>query len=112
MIVLQGDMYLAQLDPIKGSEQSGTRPVLIISGNSFNANGSLYIACPVTSKIKNYYGDAVLEPTIKNGLKETSEVLGFQIRTLSGERLVQKIGQISPDQVKKIVAGIEVLLRY
>jgi mRNA interferase MazF len=66
----------------------------------------------VTSKIKNYYGDVVLEPSIKNGLKETSEVLGFQIRTLSSERLVQKIGQISPDQIKKIVAGIEVLLRY
>ena len=49
----QKDIYYANLDPVKGSEQRGQRPVVILSGNTMNTNMNLCIICPITSKIKN-----------------------------------------------------------
>ena len=86
--------------------------MLVVSGNSLNANGSIYIVCPITSKIKKYYGDVVLKPNKVNGLNELSEVLGFQIRTIATERLTKRIGQVTSEEMQQVTAGIEMLLRY
>ena len=53
--MLQKDIYWANLDPIKGKEQKGKRPVVIISGNTMNKNLGIFIICPISSKIKDYY---------------------------------------------------------
>lgn len=60
--------------------------------DSFNENGSLLIIMPLTSKIKCFFGCKILEPNSENGLVERSEILTFQIRCISTERLVNKVG--------------------
>jgi len=61
--MLQGEIWYANLSPTKGSEQAGYRPVLIVSGNLMNKYLPIVICCPLTSKIKNYKGNIIVQPT-------------------------------------------------
>jgi len=108
----QAEIWFADLNPVKGTEQAGYRPVVIISGNLMNKYLKIVIACPLTNKIKNYKGNIVLEPTKQNGLDKTSEVLVFHIRSISQDRLVKKIGNISEEQLKQLKVGLDEILRY
>lgn len=108
----QGEIWKVNLNPIRGSEQAGLRPVLIISGNLLNTHAAVVIACPLTSKIKNYHGNVILQPNKTNGLKSKSEILTFHIRSISKDRLIEKMGNITDrefGQVKKCLGDI---LRY
>jgi mRNA interferase MazF len=98
----QGEIWNANLNPIQGSEQAGFRPVVIISGNLMNDLTNLVVCCPLTTKIKNYYGNVILDPTKLNGLVVNSEILTFHIRSISKDRLKQKIGKISALELKGI----------
>jgi mRNA interferase MazF len=95
--MLSREIWLADLDPSEGFEQSGKRPVLIISGNAMNSRSGLVIICPLTSKIKNFAGCVMISPDEFNGLSVDSEILTFQIRTISSSRLKKKIGTVSKD---------------
>ena len=93
--MLTREIWLTDLDPIEGFEQGGKRPVLIISGNAMNSKSGLVIICPLTTKIKNYVGNIVIEPDKTNGLQSLSEILTFQVRTVSSSRLIKKIGIVT-----------------
>lgn len=108
----QGDIWLANLNPGKGSEQAGERPVVIISGNMLNQYLPIVIVCPLTSKIKNYKGNLVIQPEKNNGLKVPSEVLTFHIRSVSKNRLISKSGIIKSEQLTQIKKGLDDILRY
>lgn len=108
----QGDIYELYLNPIKGSEQGGRRPCVIISGNLLNQNLKVVIVCPMTSKIKSYKGNLILEPDSHNGLKQKSEVLTFHIRSVSKERLKQRLGKIPLKKVEEIKETLSDILRY
>lgn len=110
--MLQGEIWYANLSPSKGSEQAGLRPVLIISGNLLNQYLNIVICCPLTTKIKNYKGDLVLEPNKSNGLKQTSEILTFHIRSISKERLTKKVGKISAGEIKELKKYLNEILEY
>jgi mRNA interferase MazF len=98
----QRDIFLANLNPSKGSEQQGIRPVVIISGNAMNENFEVGIACPLSSTIKGYAGCVLIKKDDQNNLRQDSEVIVFQIRTISNDRMISKIGEISEDQLKDI----------
>ena len=108
----QSEIWFADLNPIQGSEQSSFRPVIIVSGNLLNDLSNLVICCPLTTKIKNYHGNVVLEPDKKNGLKQASEILTFHIRSLSKNRLKQKIGKIKNDDLKSIHLCLQDIMKY
>ena len=108
----QGDIWLANLNPGKGSEQAGERPVVIISGNMLNQYLPIVIVCPLTSKIKNYKGNLVIQPEKNNGLTVPYEVLTFHIRSVSKDRLISKTGNIGPEQLAQIKKGLDDILRY
>lgn len=108
----QGEIWYASLNPAKGSEQQGHRPVVIISGNVLNTYLEIVIVCPLTSKIKNYKGNIILSPDKKNGLQERSEVLAFHIRSISKARMVKKLGSISPKELEQIKRGLNDILNY
>ncbi len=108
----QGEIWYADLNPSKGSEQSGFRPVVIVSGNLLNAHLNVVIVCPLTSKVKGYKGNPVLEPNKINNLSEKSEVLVFHIRSVSKDRLVRKIGSIAKNEVMQIQTTVQDILRY
>ena len=108
----QREIWLAKLNPAKGSEQGGFRPVAIVSGNLMNAHLNVVLSCPLTTKIKNYKGNVILKPDKTNGLKKNSEILVFHIRSISKNRLVEKIGEITPEELEKLKVGLDDILRY
>ena len=111
-MIQQGEIYLADLNPTKGSEQKGIRPVIIISGNSLNNSANIVIVFPITTQTKNYFGDVVIEPNIENNLENISEILVSQIRTISKERLLKKIGIINNKEIKQLIIGLNKILLY
>ena len=110
--ISQGEIWYANLNPTKGGEQAGHRPVLVVSGNMLNTHLEIVIVMPLTSKIKNYKGNIVLKPNKSNGLECTSEVLIFHIRSLSKERLTKKIGKVSKSELDGLKNGLNDILRY
>ncbi|WP_303918828.1 type II toxin-antitoxin system PemK/MazF family toxin [Draconibacterium sediminis] len=108
----QREIWITDLNPVKGSEQRGMRPVVIISGNVLNDYMPIVITCPLTTKIKDYKGNIVLKPNSTNGLTAKSEVLTFHIRSLSKERLIKKIGEITEKQLEELKTGLTDILRY
>ncbi|NVJ86990.1 MAG: type II toxin-antitoxin system PemK/MazF family toxin [Algoriphagus sp.] len=91
----QGEIWYADINPVRGSEQAGYRPVAILSGNLMNRYLNLVIIAPLTSKIKNYKGNPILKPSPTNGLKQDSEILIFQLRSVSKEHLIEKVGELT-----------------
>ncbi|WP_029038504.1 type II toxin-antitoxin system PemK/MazF family toxin [Salinimicrobium xinjiangense] len=108
----QGEIWDVYLDPVSGSEQEGRRPCVIISGNLLNQHLQVVIICPLTTKIKRYKGNLLLNPDSENGLEQESEVLTFHVRSVSKERLDRRIGKINSQQVDYIKGTLDDILRY
>ncbi len=108
----QAEIWEVYFDPVLGSEQAGRRPALIISGNLANNNLNTIIACPLTSKLKNYHGNLTLKPSAGNGLSKESEVMTIHIRSLSKERFLKKIGAISKADFQIVKEGLEKIIKY
>lgn len=108
----QKDIYLTRFDPAMGSEQKGIRPAIIISGDSLNENMDVCIICPLSSKIKNYPGCFVIPKNVNNGLSEDSEVITFQVRVISKERFIKKLGAITIPEYERIIHGLLGVLTY
>lgn len=103
----QGEIWMSDLNPSVGSEQAGRRPVVILSGNLMNKFLQVVITAPLTTKIKNYQGNPILKPSTKNGLKLESELLVFHIRSISKKRLIEKVGEISSDELKMALTTLQ-----
>ncbi|PZX53347.1 type II toxin-antitoxin system PemK/MazF family toxin [Algoriphagus chordae] len=103
----QGDIWMSDLNPVIGSEQAGKRPVVILSGNLMNKFLQVVITAPLTSKIKNYQGNPILEPSQHNGLNTESELMVFHIRSISKNRLIMKIGEISNEELTQALATLK-----
>ena len=108
----KGEIWMADLNPILGTKQSGHRPVVIISGNAMNSHFDMVITCPLSSKIKNFIGNVILEPSATNGLMQKSEILVFQIRSISKVRLTKYIGHITTNQMEKIAENLNKILKF
>ena len=102
--ILRGEIRWADLNPVKGHEQGGKRPVLILSQDVFNQRSGTVIAMAITSQPQRAGFPLTLEiNSIK--LPKRSWVKISQIRTLSTERIGRKIGFISPEELSDVIAG-------
>jgi mRNA interferase MazF len=108
----QGEIWFTDLNPVKGSEQAGYRPVIIISGNLLNVHAKVVVCVPLTTQIKNYHGNLVLDPSPTNGLSSRSEGLTLHVRSISKARLVQRLGNISKAELKQIHTCLNEILTY
>ena len=108
----KSEIWLADLDPQRGKEQSGARPVLIISGNAMNDHFDLVIICPLSSKIKNFAGGVCLKPGNTNGLRVESEVLTFHVRSIAKDRLIKKLGAITKSEMNEVIKNLNNVLKY
>lgn len=103
----QGDIWMSDLSPAQGSEQAGRRPVVILSGNLMNKFLKVVITAPLTSKIKSYQGNPILNPSNRNGLKVVSELMVFHIRSISKDRLINRIGEVEQEELKMALATLQ-----
>lgn len=103
--VLRGEIYWAELDPARGSEQAGRRPVLVISHNILNERSGTVMALALTSKPPRAGYPLTYE--LKSAkLPKDSWVKISQIRTLSTERLGKKLGHVSDEEMETIIEGL------
>ena len=108
----QGEIWFADLNPTKGSEQSGKRPVVIVSGNTLNDALSIVIVVPLTSKIKSYTTCVLVLANRTNGLKKDAEVIPFRIRALAKKRLVNRLGIVTEEELREILRGLFLALTH
>ena len=107
--ILRGDIYWADLDPTKGHEQAGQRPVLILSHEIFNQRSGTVIAMALTSQPQRAGFPLTLELDAAN-LPKKSWVKISQIRTMSVERLAGKIGRAKPEEVELAITGLNQII--
>jgi mRNA interferase MazF len=103
--ILRGDIVWANFDPTQGHEQSGLRPVLVLSQDVFNERSGTVIAVALTSQEPRASFPLTLKlPDAK--LPKTSWVKISQIRTLSVKRLGTKLGRASEDELEQVIEGL------
>ena len=105
MRVHRWSVWLADLDPVIGSEQGKTRPVLVISANALNNILPVVNVLPITSRKpdRRIYPNEVLLPTGMAALPNESIVLCYQIRTLDKRRLKREYGAVDSEQLRQAV---------
>ena len=103
--ILRGDIRWADLNPSKGAEQAGRRPVLVLSQDVFNERSGTAIAVALTSQTQRAGFPLTLELSSPN-LPRKSWVKIGQIRTLALERLGARIGRATPEELQAVLEGL------
>jgi mRNA interferase MazF len=103
--VLRGDVRWADLNPVRGREQAGLRPVLILSHDVFNERSGTVIAVALTSQEPAAGFPLTLE-SHASGLPKRSWVKISQIRTLATERIGRRLATASEEEVAQVLDGL------
>lgn len=103
--ILRGDIVWADLNPVRGREQAGHRPVIVISQDVFNARSGTIIAMALTSQPQRAGFPLTLELTGAE-LPKRSWAKISQVRTLSTERIGRKLGRLAPEQLDRLIEGL------
>ncbi len=107
--ILRGDILWADLDPTRGHEQSGRRPVLVLSQDVFNDRSGTVIALAITSQKPSVDFPLAMELSDPK-LPKKSWVKISQIRTLSTERLGEKLGRATPEELDQVAEGLNEII--
>jgi len=102
---LRGEIYWADLNPVRGREQAGMRPVLILSNDLFNRKSETVIAMAITSQAQKA-GFPLTFAIPADILPKPSWVKISQIRTISIERLGSRIATLEPEMLDQLVDGL------
>jgi mRNA interferase MazF len=103
--ILRGDIWWADRNPVRGHVQAGVRPVLVISHDIFNARSGTVIALAITGQAPTAGYPLTLEIT-STTFPKRSWVKISQIRILSVERLSNKVGAVTPEELDEIIEGL------
>jgi len=106
----RGDIWLANLDPTKGREQAGKRPALVLSVDLFNHGpADLVVVIPITSRAKGIPFHVTVKPP-EGGLKLESFIKCEDVRSIAKERLIQRLGPITPRTMASVEDRVRILL--
>lgn len=91
------EVYDVRLDPVEGSEQAGTRPIIIVSRDSINANSSVVLGVPCTTHRpgRRVYPSQILISAPDGGLDRDSIALGEQVRAIAQTRMLRLRGKLA-----------------
>jgi len=107
--ILRGEIRWADLNPVKGNEQAGLRPIVILSQDIFNERSGTVIAMSITSQPQRA-GFPLTFGFDTSELPKRSWVKISQIRTLSTERIGKRIGNASPEELDQIIEGLNEII--
>ena len=107
--ILRGEIRWADLNPTRGKGQAGQRPVLILSHDVFNERSGTVIAVALTSQPQRAGFPLTLELTTPR-LPKRSWVKISQIRTLATERIGNRLGRASPEELAQVLEGLNEIL--
>jgi mRNA interferase MazF len=107
--ILRGEIRWADLNPVRGKEQAGRRPVLVLSHDVFNERSGTVIAIALTSQPQQAGFPLTLELQSK-GLPKKSWVKISQIRTLAVERVGRRLGKVSLEELAQVIEGLNEII--
>lgn len=103
MTVQRGEIWIADLNPIRGSEQAGRRPVLIVQNDSINTHARTTVAIPfTTNRRRASLPSCVLVAAGEGGLGHDSVALCNQVRVLDSDRLESRLGALSEPVMEEV----------
>lgn len=106
----RGEIWLVDLNPVRGHEQSGRRPCLIVSVDIFNQSpAGLVIVLPVTTKAKCIRSHVLIEPP-ESGVREPSFIKCEDVRSISTERLIERWGMVSSATLAEVEDRLCILM--
>ncbi|NJM59199.1 MAG: type II toxin-antitoxin system PemK/MazF family toxin [Oscillatoriales cyanobacterium RU_3_3] len=107
-----GEVYLADLNPTRGSEQSGIRPVITVQRNTLDRFTTTVVVVPVTSNLRRAkIPGTIILPAGEGGLTQDSVVLCYQVVAIDRQRLIQKLGNLSADYLLKLKVALQYTLQ-
>jgi mRNA interferase MazF len=111
MKIRQFDIWIADLEPQRGTETGKVRPVLIVQTNLLNNEHPSSVVCPITTNVQK--DSEILRVHIKKGasnLKVDSDIMIDQIRAIDNRRLVNKTGELTKDLQALVKDNIKIIL--
>jgi mRNA interferase MazF len=108
----RGEIYDARLEPVEGSEQGGTRPVIVVSRDVINVYSPVVLAVPCTTyrPQKTIYPTQVLIQSPNGGLSKDSLAMADQVRVLSKTRLIQLRGTLNQEIIQQLNQALIIAL--
>ena len=111
MNIRRGDIYYAELSPVIGSEQGGTRPVLVVQNDIGNQYSPTTVVAAITSRIQKAKLPTHIELSAEqSGLERDSVILLEQIRTIDKSRLKKKVVFLDDDIMDKVNHALDISL--
>ena len=107
--ILRGEIRWADLNSVRGREQAGLRPVLVLSHDVFNERSGAVIAVALTSQPQRAGFPLTLELQAAK-VPKRSWVKVSQVRTLAVERIGAKLGRASPEEISQVVEGLNEII--
>lgn len=109
----RGEVWLANLNPTKGSEQGGTRPVIVFQNNIISKFSTTIITIPLTTNLRRAkLPSSLLIASSQGGLEKDSVALCHQLRVIDTTRLKKKLGQLSPNIISDLETKVLLTLGY
>jgi mRNA interferase MazF len=109
MKIKQYDIWLADLNPSRGTELAKTRPVVIVQTDLLNETHLSTLICPITTNVKKEI--ELLRVHLKKGqLEKLSDILVDQVRAIDNNRLIKKLGQLTKEQKHDLKANLRIVL--
>lgn len=110
-VPLQREVWFAELDPVRGGEQAGRRPVVVLSREAFNsAARGLVVVAPLTSTDSGVRLHVGIDPP-EGGLRQRSFAMPDMVRSVSRERLLDRWGLVRPDTLEELVRRVRVIIK-
>jgi len=106
-VIKRGDVFLVNLDPVVGSEIGKTRPAVVVQNELANRSSRTVTVIPISSSVERVFPFQVRIPAGEGGLSRESKALCEQVRTLSRERLLQCLGELSPERLNEIRTALD-----
>lgn len=113
--MLRGEIWQVDLDPARGSEANKQRPAVIVSNDRANATATrlgrgVVTVVPITSNTDKVFPFQVLLSAPTSGLQVDSKAQAEQVRSIATQRLIRRIGRVSPDELVDIDAALRLHL--
>ena len=110
--MIRGDVFEATLDPTKGSEQRGTRPVIIVSRDAINQSSPIVVIVPITGREHSIriYPSQIEIRAGEGGLSKDSVAMGEQVRAIAKMRLTKQLGHLPALVMTKLNTALKIAL--